>query len=150
MSRRLALVAALAISVSSLAACGSDGADAPADTDASAEAAAAPAGGIVTVPAAEAAALLAEQTDLTIIDVRTPDEFAAGHLANATNIDVEAGSFADEIAALDPAKTYAVYCHSGRRSAIAAQLMADAGFTTIYDLGGVVDLQAAGIELVTG
>ncbi|MFM2077610.1 MAG: Rhodanese-like domain, partial [Actinomycetota bacterium] len=44
---------------------------------------------------------------------------------------------------------YAVYCHSGRRSAIAAATMVAAGFTRVHDLGGIVDWQAAGLPVVT-
>jgi phage shock protein E len=79
-----------------------------------------------------------------VIDVRTPAEFAAGHLAGAQNIDVEASDFKDRIAALDPKAPYLVYCRSGRRSAIAAQQMVDAGFGDIVDAGGMDALIAAG------
>ncbi len=91
----------------------------------------------------------AETAGVTVIDVRTPDEFAAGHIAGAINIDVEGDSFYDGIDALDKTKTYAVYCHSGRRSGIAASEMADAGFTSIYNLdGGIIVWGNAGYELV--
>lgn len=79
-----------------------------------------------------------------VIDVRTPAEFAAGHIAGAQNIDVEASDFKDRIAALDPKAPYLVYCRSGRRSAIAAQQMVDAGFGDIVDAGGMDALIAAG------
>jgi len=92
----------------------------------------------------------AQTSGVTVIDVRTPGEFAAGHIANAINIDVEGGAFDAGIAALDKAGTYAVYCHSGRRSLIAANTMADAGFTNIYNLdGGIGAWGAAGYSLVT-
>jgi phage shock protein E len=71
-----------------------------------------------------------------VLDVRTPGEFATGHLANAHNIDVEASTFASEIAKLDKHATYAVYCHSGRRSGIATSQMQKAGFDHIYNLNG--------------
>ena len=99
------------------------------------------------------AATFATQTQtagVTVIDVRTPDEFAAGHIANAINIDVEGGNFDAGIADLDKAATYAVYCHSGRRSLIAANTMADAGFTSIYNLdGGIISWADSGNQLVT-
>ncbi|MEI8237856.1 MAG: rhodanese-like domain-containing protein [Actinomycetota bacterium] len=87
---------------------------------------------------------------LTVIDVRTPAEYAAGHLANALNLDLEGGMFSKGIATLTKGAAYMVYCHSGRRSAIAASTMAAAGFTKVYDLGGVAAWQAAGLPLVTG
>lgn len=84
------------------------------------------------------------------IDVRTPAEFAEGHLPNAVNIDFQSGNFEDEIRALDKDVTYAVYCRSGSRSKQATAVMADLGFTSIYDLdGGLADLQAAGAQIVT-
>ena len=93
----------------------------------------------------------ASQGGTTVIDVRTPAEYAAGHLPGAINIDVESPTFAAEIGALDPSTAYAVYCHSGRRSALAADAMSQAGFTTVYNLdGGLADLQAAGGTVVAG
>lgn len=86
-----------------------------------------------------------------VVDVRTPAEFAAGHVDGAVNIDVESGNFASEIAALPKDTTYAVYCRSGRRSTLATDQMAEAGFTSLVNLeGGVADLQAAGAPIVTG
>ena len=80
----------------------------------------------------------------TVIDVRTPAEYAAGHIAGARNIDVEGADFASAIAALDKGAAYLVYCHSGRRSAMAAEQLAAAGFTDIVDGGAMADLIAAG------
>jgi rhodanese-related sulfurtransferase len=88
--------------------------------------------------------------ELTVIDVRTPDEFATGHIEGAVNIDLEGGGFSAAIAALDPTKPYIVYCHSGRRAAIAAATMVSAGFTGVRDMGGIADWQAAGLPIVTG
>ncbi len=99
------------------------------------------AGGVRTVGAAEAVKLIDSRT---VIDVRTPSEYAAGHLAGAQNIDVEAADFGTRIAALDKNAPYLVYCRSGRRSAIAAEQMKQAGFTDVVDAGGMTDLVAAG------
>jgi len=79
-----------------------------------------------------------------VVDVRTPAEYAAGHIAGARNIDVEAADFPARIATLDKAAAYLVYCHSGRRSAMAADQMAAAGFTDLVDGGAMSDLVAAG------
>jgi phage shock protein E len=80
-----------------------------------------------------------------LIDVRTPGEFAEGNIVNALNIDVQSSSFDAQIAELDPTKTYALYCRSGNRSGAAADKMADAGFTSIYNATvGFTDLAAAG------
>ena len=87
---------------------------------------------------------------IVILDVRTPAEFAEGHIANAINIDFESGNFAQEIQSLDKSKTYAVYCRSGNRSSQAVKVMADAGFTNMYDMdGGAIDWVAAGGQLIT-
>ena len=93
----------------------------------------------------------ATEPGTVVVDVRTPGEYAAGHVDGAVNIDVESADFATQIATLPKDTTYAVYCRSGRRSALATDQMADAGFTTLVNLqGGVADLQAAGAPIVTG
>lgn len=86
---------------------------------------------------------------VVVLDVRTPAEFATGHLANAINIDAQSGSFEQQIAALDPDKTYAVYCRSGNRSQGAVATMSDAGFMNIVELeSGIVGWQAAGLPII--
>lgn len=99
---------------------------------------------VQTVGADKAVGMLDSRT---VIDVRTPAEYAAGHVAGALNIDVEGGDFASQIASLDPKGAYLVYCRSGRRSAIAADQMAAAGFNDIVDAGGLEPLVAAGAPL---
>ena len=90
------------------------------------------------------------ESGVVVLDVRTAGEFAEGHIPNAINIDVEAATFDSEIANLDKNATYAVYCHSGRRSGIAVGKMADAGFTHLFNLkSGIADLSAAGYPVVT-
>jgi phage shock protein E len=90
------------------------------------------------------------ESGVITLDVRTPGEFMEGHLVNAINIDVENASFASEIAKLDKAATYAVYCRSGRRSAIAVSSMKDAGFSKLFNLNaGIQEWAAAGLPLVT-
>lgn len=93
----------------------------------------------------------AAQPGVVVVDVRTAGEYAAGHVDGAINIDVEAPTFDSEIAKLDKATTYAVYCHSGRRSGLATDAMAKAGFTDVVNLeGGIADLQTAGAPIVAG
>jgi rhodanese-related sulfurtransferase len=81
----------------------------------------------------------------TLVDVRTPAEFAAGHLAGATNIDVTAADFAARVKALDTGGTYVVYCHSGNRAAAAVDQMDALGFTHAVNGGGFADLASAGV-----
>ena len=73
----------------------------------------------------------------TIIDVRSPEEFSAGHLEGAINLDYEGGTLEAELGSLDQDAAYIVYCQSGRRSALATTLMTEAGFTEVADLGGI-------------
>lgn len=96
-------------------------------------------------------AAAASQPGTVVLDVRTPAEFAAGHLAGAVNLDSSAADFRDRVAALDHGKSYAVYCHSGRRSAAALEVMSGLGFTKAYDLaGGMGAWFASGGQVVSG
>jgi phage shock protein E len=81
-----------------------------------------------------------------IIDVRTAGEYAAGHLQNAINVDVEAGTFTEQIQKLDKAGKYLVYCHSGRRAGIAVDSMKALGFSAATNIGGI-DAAAATTSL---
>lgn len=92
----------------------------------------------------------AAQPGVVVVDVRSPQEYAEGHLPGSVNISVEAPDFAERIAQLDPSTQTLVYCRSGRRSTIAADLMAQAGFTNVvnFSSGGAADLAAAGAPLV--
>ena len=74
--------------------------------------------------------------DFVIVDVRTPEEFAEGHVENAINIDFRSENFRDEIDKLDKHKTYLIYCRSGRRSADAINIMEELNFTRIYHMNG--------------
>jgi phage shock protein E len=86
-----------------------------------------------------------------VLDVRTPAEFATGHLPGAQNMDIEGADFATRIAALDIAATYAVYCHSGNRSATAMEQMVAVDFAHVYDLaGGIGAWQRMGGPMTMG
>jgi len=78
-------------------------------------------------------------TVTAVIDVRTPAEFAEGHLDGALNIDVQAMDFASRIQELDAAGTYVVYCRSGNRSGQAIEQMKTMGFTNLTNGGAVAD-----------
>lgn len=103
------------------------------------------AGSTSNVGASEFISKIAER-EVVIVDVRTPEEFAAGHLEGALNIDVNSPNFESQIFALDKSVTYAIYCRSGNRSTIASAKMSDAGFTSLYNFneGGFAELAAAG------
>jgi rhodanese-related sulfurtransferase len=85
-----------------------------------------------------------ESGERTVIDVRSPGEFAQSHIVGAVNIDVEGVDFATRIAELDPDQPYLVYCRAGNRSAVAAEQMEQAGIKDIADAGGLPDLARAG------
>jgi phage shock protein E len=86
---------------------------------------------------------------VTILDVRTPEEFAEGHIAGAINIPVEYPDFIDRVSELDPNGTYAVYCRSGNRSQPAVAGMQQVGITGIYELqSGTNGWSSAGQPLV--
>lgn len=161
-ARRGVAVALAFATVTTLAACGGDDAEPVADPvqdlaepAAEPEAGAAgdgvsaadqPAYGLVTP---EQAVELANDADVTVIDVRTPDEYAEGHIEGARLIDLSSTTFADDVAALDPDGEYLVYCRSGNRSAQAVDIMAQLGVTQVWDMeGGVIAYAQAGLPLV--
>lgn len=102
-------------------------------------------GGVATGTAAEAVA-----AGTMVVDVRTPQEFAGGHLEGAVNIDIQGSDFDTRIAALDPAADYLVYCRSGNRSGQAIDRMRAAGFTgELTNLGSVDEASgASGLPVV--
>ena len=79
---------------------------------------------------------LSELEDIQLVDVRTPEEFDEGYIANAQNINYNSPFFDAEIAKLDKSKPVIVYCEKGGRSAKCAKKMKEAGFVKIYDLDG--------------
>lgn len=92
---------------------------------------------------------LANVTDEdVVIDVRTPEEYEAGHLEGARNIDVRSDDFRAGVELLDKDKTYYLYCRTGNRSHQAAEIMKDLGFEAVYNVGGFDELAEAGAETV--
>jgi phage shock protein E len=101
--------------------------------------------GLQSIRSQETKALLA-QPDIVMLDVRTPEEYAAGHLKGAQLINFYSPDFLQRVQALDPAKTYLVYCAVGGRSKEAVQTMAKLGFKQEYNAAeGFRALQNAGI-----
>jgi phage shock protein E len=108
--------------------------------------------GISTISVDAAAAIAADPpADLVLLDVRTPEEFADGHLEGAVLIDFYDADFAEQLAALDPDVPYLVYCRSGNRSGQAMSVMEELGFTSAVDVdGGIVAWAAAGLPVTGG
>lgn len=91
------------------------------------------------------------ESDVQIIDVRTPEEFAQGHIENAVNINIMDNNFETEISKLDKSKKTLVYCKSGGRSSDAAQKLSSMGFENISNLeGGLLAWQNAGLKVIQG
>lgn len=77
------------------------------------------------------------QRGAVLLDVRTPQEFAAGHIDGARNIPVQ--ELEQKLSALPAQKSapIVVYCRSGARSAKAASVLRNAGYTEVHDLGAM-------------
>ncbi len=82
--------------------------------------------------------------DFVIIDVRTPEEYAEAHIADAVNIDVKSPDFTTEVQKLDKTKTYVLYCRSGKRAARALVAMDDLEFMNVYNISGIMQWQEKG------
>ncbi len=101
--------------------------------------------------AAEPFAELVDSPGVTLIDVRTPAEFASGGSADAINIERRSADCPPRVAALPADGRYALYCRSGNRSGQARMQMLGSGFTQVSDLaGGIGAWTAAGKPLVNG
>ena len=94
----------------------------------------------------EAATMMAQETDYIILDVRRPDEFAAGHIPNAINVANETIGTAEIPELPDKDQLIMVYCRSGRRSKEASEKLVKLGYTNIVEFGGILDWKG---EIVT-
>ena len=106
---------------------------------------------LVTVSPDQAAGVVeSSPDDLVVLDVRTPEEFAEGHLEGAVLVDFYAPDFADQLAGLDANVPYVLYCRSGNRSGQTLSLMAQMGFADVTEVdGGIVAWQQAGLPVTT-
>ncbi|MGE4584750.1 MAG: rhodanese-like domain-containing protein [Sphaerochaeta sp.] len=89
------------------------------------------------ITADEAKAMMDGSKSVTILDVRTPAEFASGHIEKAINIANETIGGQRPAGLPDLDATILVYCRSGNRSAQAANKLVAMGYTNIYDFGGL-------------
>ncbi len=88
---------------------------------------------------------VANSTAHLLLDVRTSEEFASGHIHGAVNIPVE--ELQNRLSEVSQSEAVVVYCRSGNRSTQAARILTQAGYTTLFDLGGVNDWTAQGFTL---
>ena len=95
----------------------------------------------------EAVNMMAQETGYIILDVRRPDEFAAGHIPNAINVPNESISTVEIPELPDKDQLIMVYCRSGRRSKEASEKLVKLGYTNIVEFGGILDWKG---ETVTG
>ena len=93
---------------------------------------------VKTLTAAEAKAQLDADEDIVLVDVRTPEEFAKGHIPGAVCIPNETISAEAELPFGVDVKLF-LYCHSGGRSAEAANKLVAMGYTDVTDFGGIID-----------
>lgn len=95
-------------------------------------------------------AAINDKTDEILVDVRTPEEYAEGHIKDALNINWHDPAFMDEMAKADKNKPVFVYCKSGGRSGQAAEALRGMGFKEVYDLeGGITAWKNAGMKVQT-
>ena len=95
----------------------------------------------------EAVYMMEQESDYIILDVRRPDEFAAGHIPGAINVANESIGTADIPQLPDKDQLIMVYCRSGRRSKEASEKLVKLGYTNIVEFGGILDWTG---ETVTG
>ena len=87
----------------------------------------------------EAQRLIAADQNVIVLDVRKPDEYEKKHIPNAVLLPIEelrAGNFS---ALPDKNQTIIIYCWTGRRAEDAAAILIEAGYTKVYEMGGLVD-----------
>ena len=104
--------------------------------------ASAPAAASASLPLISAQALLERQakgdSSLFVLDVRTPQEFSAGHVPGAVNVPYD--QVASHLAEIPKNKDVVIYCRSGRRTGLAAEVLEANGYTKLVHLQG--DMQA--------
>ncbi len=106
--------------------------------------------GATAVPPNEFAQKMAGEQNPQLIDVRTPGEFAAGHIEGAKNIDWNGGDFEKQAAGLDKRRPVFVYCKIGGRSGQAAQKLGQMGYTVVDLKGGIMKWDAEKGTKATG
>ncbi len=92
-----------------------------------------------TISPVEAKKIMNENSDIVIVDVREEEEMAEGYIEGAVLIPLDTVESEVENKITDKDKTILVYCRSGRRSAIACDIMDSLGYKNVYDFGGIID-----------
>lgn len=84
----------------------------------------------------EAREVLTKSANMLLLDVRTPQEFAEGHIEGAHNLNFFDPDFREQLDRLDKEQPVFIYCRSGNRSGKAGRIMQQLGFEKVYDLKG--------------
>jgi rhodanese-related sulfurtransferase len=135
---RLIVVAAVVIAIAAIALVAFIQTGTPAASHTSA-------GGLLS-PSAYQQQFISTAASHILVDVRTPEEYAEGHIAGSVNIPLQ--GLESRLAELPTDRPIVFYCRSGNRSAQAASILQGAGFAPVYDLGGIIDWTAQGYSIV--
>ena len=87
----------------------------------------------------EAQKMMASEKGYLIVDVRTPQEYAEGHIPHAINVPLDTIGTNPPAELPDKAQMIFVYCRSGARSMTASNKLAQMGYTNIVEMGGIKD-----------
>ena len=93
----------------------------------------------VNITAEEAKQIMDSEEGYIILDVRTQEEYDQGHIPGAIVLSHEEIKEKAEDVLTDKDQLILVYCRSGRRSKIAAEALAELGYTNIKEFGGIID-----------
>lgn len=92
-----------------------------------------------SISAADAKKMMESRQDIKILDVRTKDEYAEGHIKDAVSLPVAEVELEAEYVLEDKGQTVLVYCRSGVKSRIASQQLVELGYTNVYEFGGILN-----------
>ena len=94
--------------------------------------------------------LIQNNSNIKIIDVRTPQEFQSGYIKGAININISDNNFISQIQNLDKKQTYLIYCRSGARSKKAEQILNSYGISNTYNMtGGIINWSQNKLPIIT-
>jgi len=94
---------------------------------------------VLMISPEEAKENINENSEIILLDVRTPSEYESEHIEGAVLLPLDQINEKASEVIPDKEEIYYVYCRSGNRSATAAQLLVDMGYENVYDLGGIID-----------
>jgi rhodanese-related sulfurtransferase len=104
---------------------------------------------VETVAPATAAEIITTESSEIVLDIRTPEEYDAGIIEGAINIDFYSNDFAQQLDGLDKDAHYVVYCNSGNRSGQANSTFEELGFTNVTEIdGGITAWYSDGLPVV--